>query len=196
MDACDIWNVASGGYSGFYERFFHFLLIWLCGLAVYFTLPKRKSMIRLLLAGCLGIISVFGSGCLQDHVKLVDIFQGVALSWIVREVVMYEPRGKIAIVINKIGTWLSAPSYSIYLSHMLVMIVLANVIFTPSAGATVDRQYMTTQGVLTAFTKIGCFEVMMLIGSLVVAVLFGLLLYFVAERPWWRRFKLRCTLRK
>lgn len=173
----------------FAQGWFHCLVIWLSGSAVYFILPNGKSIVRLSLASCLGIISIGLSGRFQIPVQIVDIFQGLALCWIIREVVVYEPQGIIPNVINKIGTWMSAPSYSIYLSHMLVMIVLANVIFTPSADATVDRQYMIGKSVFSAFTKVGCFEILMLVGSLVVAIVFGWLVYLVAERPWWKKTK-------
>lgn len=164
-----------------------FLLIWLLGAATYFVLPRTKNIWRLLgsFVAC-AALAVVGSRT-TTNAQIADFFLGVGLCLIVREVVMWEPSGLISRTANKLGTWLSAPSYSIYLSHMLVMIVFANLFLTPAASATVDREYMVQEGILAAFTKVGALEIGALIGSLVLAIVFGYLVYLVAEKPWWKR---------
>lgn len=163
-----------------------YLLIWLLGAATYFALPREKNIRRLLgsFVACAALV-VVGSR-ITTNAQIADFFLGIGLCMIVREVVMWEPSGIISETANKIGTWLSAPSYSIYLSHMLVMIVFANLFLTPAASATVDREYMIREGFFAAFTRVGIIEVCALLGSVVLAITFGGLVYLIAEKPWWK----------
>ena len=170
-----------------------FLLIWLLGAATYFVLPRTKNIWRLLgsVVAC-SALAVVGSR-VSANAQIADFFLGVGLCLIVREVVMWEPSGIVSRAANKFGTWLSAPSYSIYLSHMLAMIILANLIFTPAANATVDREYMVQEGIFASFTKVGIIEICALIGSLALSIIFGWLVYLVAEKPWWKNLLRRNT---
>lgn len=163
-----------------------YLLIWLLGAATYFVLPRTKNIWRLLgsFVAC-SALAVVGSRVTVNY-QLTDFYLGVGLCLIVREVVMWEPGGIISRAANKLGTWLSVPSYSAYLSHMLVMIILVNLVFTPAASATVDREYMIREGFFAAFTRVGIIEVCALLGLVVLAITFGGLVYLIAEKPWWK----------
>lgn len=163
-----------------------FLLIWLLGAATYFILPQTKNVWRLLgsFVAC-AALAVVGSR-VTANAQIADFFLGVGLCLIVREVVMWEPSSVISKMANKLGTWLSVPSYSVYLSHMLVMIVFANLFLTPAASATVDREYMIREGFFEAFTRVGIIEVCALLGSVVLAITFGGIVYLIAEKPWWK----------
>lgn len=154
---------------------------------MYFLSTNEKSVVR-------GIISTALAGTLMaisckivESVMVADFILGLGVCVAVREVAWREPRRPIAKLINKVGTLLSRSSYSVYLSHMLLMVVLANVVFTPAANATVDREYMVGKGLFGAFTRVGWTEVLAYLFSLVAAFAFGWVIYSIAEKPWWKR---------
>lgn len=164
-----------------------YFLCFILGGLVYFLQPRCTSIIRSLVSIVLFVLSICFVKMVHLPSEVNDVVFALGLSLLIRELVVCEPKSRVARGVNVVGTWLSTPSYSIYLSHMLVMILLTHLVFTPAASATVDREYMIGKGVLEAFSKVGLLEMSMMLCSLVIACVVGGGLHYMVEILWRKR---------
>ncbi|UPK67201.1 acyltransferase family protein [Chitinophaga filiformis] len=121
-----------------------YLFIWLLGAMSFFYVKKNNFML------VLGILSLIASMLsLQffgresrtfelhnvDNIKTIcELCLGISMCLIVQQVIHRKPKGKVAIALNKFGTWLANFSYTLYLTHLPIVYVLVHFGF-PKSGS-------------------------------------------------------------
>ena len=113
----------------------HYLIIWILGAIAFVTVPATRKRYRLWLYGLFAVIALFmlqlnfqGNYSLAmtkylptDNRAALSVIFGLVACLFVQNIILYEPKKKFAIGINKAGTWLAAFSYTIYLVHVPLM---------------------------------------------------------------------------
>lgn len=112
-----------------------YLFIWIMGAIAYALLPSKGNKIVLIISGILTFVTItmlelnFEGNFSLDISKWLPTSNRKALSILfafftavfLNNVVLFKPKRKIWLIVNKIGTWLAAFSYTLYLVHVPLM---------------------------------------------------------------------------
>lgn len=124
-----------------------FLLIWIVAAITSLTVAKSRSCLRLFFSFLVLLTGLCVSQRCNFSPRMSDFILGACMCPLMREIVMWEPQSGGVKAIDRMGTFFSKFSYSVYLVHMAVMIVLMNGIFAPSANCNmIDRAYFGVVG--------------------------------------------------
>lgn len=113
----------------------HYLFIWLLGAVAYVTMPKQYN--KWVLLGCIILLPVMitvlqltSGGHITSSLTAylptqnrysLEVIYSVVCCIILQQIVLMKPHTKIAYKVNSIGTSLAGFSYTLYLTHVLVM---------------------------------------------------------------------------
>lgn len=113
----------------------YYLFMWIMGGLTY-IIPMRKST-WILTFSLIGLVS---SQLLMELVKnsrsipfaidipmpVVELIFALFCCMFIKQVCQFTPKGKSAVVVNRIGTYLANFSYTLYLTHMVVLKLMIN----------------------------------------------------------------------
>lgn len=150
-----------------------YLFIWLLG-AMSFFYVKRNNFV--LFGGIVSLVAsmlalqFFGRESRTfelhnvDNIKTIcELCLGISMCLIVQQVIHRKPKGKVAIALNKFGTWLADFSYTLYLTHLPIVYVLVHFGF-PKSGS------------------INAVSVGYYLAAIAISLVSAYLIYFVFER--------------
>lgn len=144
-----------------------YLLIWVMGALAYKTRPSQMNK-WVFITSIVGIISFtllyelsVDSASLPYNIKISDTkFVEIGLSFsfclFIQQIILIKPQLSWARSIDKIGTVLAKPSYTLYLTHRIVFLLLFYYVFDKKTG----DMSMTSMGNYALFltlTLLGCY---------------------------------------
>lgn len=155
----------------------HCLIIWFMGAIAYKCMPTRRNRGLLLISVILIIMILIAlqsvSGSHLDtglakylpttNKRAIEIWFAFAVCLLIQQLVLSKPRFKISCFIERSGTKLAAFSYTLYLTHVLVLRLLEHF------GAPKS-------------TEVNVQSVMLYVAWLCVAMLFAYIVYFFFEK--------------
>lgn len=111
----------------------HYLLIWLMGAMAYLARPSQKSPILLIgtLVGffALCVLWQFSKDTRSFEMAITSVnkeFLELSMSFVaclfIQQVILFEPKGKISVAIDKYLGKMANFSYTLYLSHRIVFL--------------------------------------------------------------------------
>lgn len=133
----------------FVRMTFSYLFIWFLGAMAYVVRPAKPSRV---LAAVYFLLTVALIGILQlttdsvsvhidvfDHLnrRMIEIVLSLCCCLFIQQIVMLKPGTRFSMGLNNLGTRLAAFSYTLYLVHRIVFLVLFRYWFTRDCG-TVD----------------------------------------------------------
>lgn len=130
----------------------HFLLIWVFGGMAYLTIPKKGS--EIMLWGSLFVFIILivfsqvtsGSRAFDYGFdisrEVLDMLIGAVCCVFVQQLTLFPPMTKWGLVINTVGTKMAVFSYTLYLSHMILVDLLEKVGFEKSAEIGISSVFM------------------------------------------------------
>ena len=134
--------------------FFYFFL-WLLGAFAYLTMPKKGNKFVLLASMVVIIIGAALTQVLSDshsvsitipgisNYKLAELILAIGMCVFFQQVVLFPPKRKIWIFIEeKIGA-MAKFSYTLYLSHRIVFLLLFAFFFTQGEGQFIGKDLAT-----------------------------------------------------
>lgn len=150
----------------------HYLFIWIMGGLAY-IIPMRKSKLILILSlVCLSASVVLmeftkGSRSISATVNIgmsvIEIIFALFCCVVIRQICHFHPKGKIATKINNTGTHLAKFSYTLYLTHMVILKLMVHLGMPKS-------------------TKISFYSCSLFVGEVIIALVSAYLIYFLFER--------------
>lgn len=163
-----IWSYVVMGLSFlvFTQMKAYYIFIWLTGAVVYRHLPAKacrwKIMLSLLLALIIIPIMQLSSGSntsLQlgkflgpNTHSIFEVLFGLFFGFFICQAVVYSPRHKWSVLLNRIGTRLAAFSYTLYLVHVPLMRLMLHF-----GGKRAENLDAHTLGLYFAFLFLGIF---------------------------------------
>lgn len=121
-------------FTVFTELSAHYLFIWCMGGLAYLIQPKHRSRLMLILS----LIGIAVFVLLMEFAKesrsldimipikieIIEIVLAMFCCLFIRQLCMFPPKRQIAVKINKTGTYLAKFSYTLYLTHMVILQLL------------------------------------------------------------------------
>jgi len=112
----------------------HYLFIWCMGGLAYYVRPHKKSRL-ILYASFIGIVMMTllmqiskESRSMESFVcidmRLIEIGLAVFCCLFIRQLCLFPPKCKLAVKISRLGTYLARFSYTLYLTHQTIFIIL------------------------------------------------------------------------
>ena len=116
----------------------HYLLIWILGAVAYVTLPKKNNIWVLLVSAAflpvmITILQLTSGGHITSSIikylptqnrYSLEVMYSFVFCLLLQQIVLLQPKRKISLIINHIGTKLAAFSYTLYLVHIIIIRVL------------------------------------------------------------------------
>lgn len=113
----------------------HYLFIWLLGAFSYVTMPKKSNRWALigsvmLLPIMIAILQLTSGGHVTSSIVTylptqnrysLELLYSVIFCVFLQQIVLLQPKNKVAFTLNNLGTKCAAFSYTLYLVHVLVM---------------------------------------------------------------------------
>jgi len=109
----------------------HYLFIWCMGGFAYLIRPKKRSRMMLILSSIGIALSVLLMEFAKEsrslectisvRMEVIEIVLAMFCCLFIRQICMFPPRHKIAVKLNKAGSHLAKFSYTLYLTHMVVL---------------------------------------------------------------------------
>lgn len=113
----------------------HYLFIWLLGAFSYVSMPKKSNRWALigsvmLLPIMIAILQLTSGGHVTSSITTylptqnrysLELIYGIIFCVFLQQMVLLQPKGKIAFTMNNWGTKCAAFSYTLYLVHVVVM---------------------------------------------------------------------------
>ena len=124
---------------------FHYLALWLIGAAAYLTKPSRRNNFALVFA----IIGTFVGIILWqmsaypttmslpfkiENTKLIELFLAMMVGILIQQLILIEPKRKLPRFIERKLGYLAKFSYTMYLSHKTVLMLLFAFVFDKGVG--------------------------------------------------------------
>ena len=124
---------------------FHYLFVWFVGALAYLTRPKKINKMILVISS-FGIVAGIGlwqitkdtnAFQLPFNIKNYDLAEmplTISISLFIQQIILIEPKNKIAISIDNFFSRMAKFSYSLYLSHRIVLMWVFYYFFTKESA--------------------------------------------------------------
>lgn len=131
--------------SGFPETHRQYIYIWIIGAAAYLSCPKTRSKWILILSAVgilLGVVAYQMSTSSKSinvpikipDKKLIELFIALMMSLFMQQIILFEPKGRLTRMIEGGLGYMAKFSYTLYLSHRIVFLILFAYIFEEKTG--------------------------------------------------------------
>ena len=123
----------------------HYLAIWFMGAIAYVTKPIRRSKL-LLLASMLGIFIFIGLYQISKETRsvsipiaitnpaVIEILLSICMCLFIQQIVLFKPSSTITIKVEKALGYMGNFSYTLYLSHRIVLMWIFYYVFKLHEG--------------------------------------------------------------
>lgn len=115
----------------------YYLILWIMGAFAYKIRPTKPSIFYMILSICLMIISTIAIQCFDSKIPFAsfllnisntlifwEFIFGISSCIFIQQIILRQPKTTISKFLNRTGTKLAAFSYTLYLTHMIVLEVL------------------------------------------------------------------------
>ena len=129
----------------FYRIGLSYLVVFLLGMLVAFNTPREWSVWKFLLSCGMFLGTLLIAQRISDY-KVGDLLFGLGFAMLVRESICFNPKTFSHKLLSPFS-FVSRFSYSIYIVHMIVMVILTNFLFTTSKDCPMtDVRYFNLDG--------------------------------------------------
>lgn len=150
----------------------HYLFIWLLGALAYITIPNKKNKLILLCSSVVLLLLIvvlqLSSGSnLADMSfglsrKNLELLFGFFFALFLQQIVLFEPKKEFSMKLNNFGKKAATFSYTLYLTHIVVLRVLEYCNFpkSPSINMISISLYLAELliAIIVAYVLYWCFE--------------------------------------
>ncbi|MFD2872545.1 acyltransferase family protein [Mucilaginibacter ximonensis] len=135
-----------------------YLFIWLLG-AISFLFGKKNNVIKfsgiVLLILSVGAFELYGhdktlNAYKENHVEIIELSIGLAVCILAQQVVFSQPKRKLSIAIDGLGTKLANFSYTLYLTHVPIAELLVYEGFPKNKSVNARSIFNYTGGIVIA----------------------------------------------
>ena len=131
--------------SGFPETHRQYIYIWIIGAAAYLSCPKTRSKWILILSAIGILLGVAAYQMSKPSIslnmpikipdkKLIELFIALMMSLFMQQIILFEPKHKLTRMIEGGLGYMAKFSYTLYLSHRIVFLILFAYVFEKGAG--------------------------------------------------------------
>ena len=127
------------------DMLLYYLMIWLMGAVAYIKRPKKKNRIVLLgsVLGILLFVALYQISKDSNSVHLpivisntmvVEVLLSVCMCLFIQQIVLFEPHSGLSKLIEKSLGYMGNFSYSLYLSHRIILMWVFYYVFSMNKG--------------------------------------------------------------
>lgn len=143
----------------------HYLFIWIIGALAYVCRPTKRNKIVLLIALVGTLLSIFllqisSASVSVDTIKLnrefLELILALFTCLLIQQIILFEPKNKKIVRIEKMFTYLASFSYTLYLSHRIIFLLLFRWFYNKNS-AVLSVSDMLAYGIFLFLTMLGSF---------------------------------------